>query len=106
MDGTANGLVTNHDRLGRFTRGNTVVVTARERKRSILERLRREYDPDNALSGVDTDRLALAAKHYAIAETTRDATLSVRSIGCAERLLAKIRKPAVKTPTLAELGLA
>jgi hypothetical protein len=73
---------------------------------AILGRLRAQYDPDNALSGVDADRLVLAAKHLAIAQTCSDATLSVRSINAAERLLANVRKPEVKVPTLAELGLA
>jgi hypothetical protein len=70
-----------------------------------LEALRREYDPDGRLSAVNVDRLLLAAKHFAIAQTTDDPTVSTRSVRVAEYLLSKIARPETPIPDLAELGL-
>jgi hypothetical protein len=62
-----------------------------------------EYDPEGALSAVDAGRIALAAKHLVIAETTKDPTICVRSTRTAEMLLSRIKPEEVLLPTLEEL---
>lgn len=105
MNGEPHGIATNHDRLGRFTRGNKARSAKLIRIMAKAEELRREYFPCGGESIMDGNRLRLAARHYVIAETARDPVVSQRSTRCAEYLLSKIKREEEPLPTLKELGL-
>ena len=59
---------------------------------SKIEALKRQYDPDRTLSGIDVDRICLAAKHLTIAHFMDDPTACVRSTRTAELLLSHVRR--------------
>jgi hypothetical protein len=106
MDGMANGAATDHDRLGRFRRGNNARSAKQLKIAAKVEMLRHEYFPCGGETIIDANRLHLAAKHFIIAETARDPTVCVRSTRTAEYLLAKIKPREEPVPTLEEMGLA
>jgi hypothetical protein len=103
MHGAANGRAADHDRLGRFTRGNNARAAKATKIVTKTEELRREFFPCGGESVMDANRLRLAAKHYVDAETCRDPIVAQRATRCAEYLLSKIKREEPPLPTLEEL---
>jgi hypothetical protein len=99
------GILTNHDRLGRFTRGNNARDAKLIRIAAKAEELRREYFPCGGETVMDANRLQLAARHYIVAETHRDPVVAQRSTRLAEYLLSKIKRVEEPLPSLSEMGL-
>jgi hypothetical protein len=105
MESAVTGIERRLANLQPYQAGENGIIRKRDRVAAIFAKLKAEFDPDDTLSGFDLDRLQLAAKHYEVAASTHDPDKSVRSAGCAERLLKKVKRPAAKRPTLKELGL-
>jgi hypothetical protein len=109
MHGESSGAIANHDRdhdrRGRFTRGNDARKAKQDRIATKFGELQREYFPNGGMGTMDGVRLGLAAKHFVDAETCRDAVVRQRATRCAEYLLSKIRRPEQPVPSAEELGL-
>jgi hypothetical protein len=100
--GEPHGVAADHDRLGRFTRGNNARVAKQRKIAAKFEALRHEYFPNGGENIMDSSRLVLAAKHFVTAETHRDTIIAQRSVRLAELLLSKIKRPAKPALSLAE----
>ena len=105
MHGEPHGVLTNHDRSGRFTRGNNARDAKLIRIAAKAEELQREFFPSGGETVMDANRLRLAARHFVTAETHRDPVVAQRATRIAEFLLSKIKRPEEPLPTLEELGL-
>jgi len=92
MQGDLQGGSVERDKLGRYKPGYSSRRVKLERIAAKLEELRREFFPAGGESAIDASRLRLAARHYIIAETARDPTVSVRSTRTAEYLLNKLSR--------------
>jgi hypothetical protein len=103
MQGRAQGILEERDRLGRYRRGYNPHVAKQIRVAAKVEELRHEYFPCGGESRMDASRLMLAAKHYVTAETCRDPVVSQRATRCAEYLLSKIKREEEPVPSLQEL---
>ena len=81
------------DERGRYKPGFNTRMTKRVRVAVRLEELRREFFPNGGESVMDSNRMALAARHYFTAETSQDAVVAQRATRCAEYLLSKLKPP-------------
>jgi len=91
--GESSGAVSQHDRLGRFTKGNNTRLAKRERVAAKFGELERIYFPNGDANVMDATRLRLAAQHLIDAERCGDAVTRQRATRCAELLLSKLTPP-------------
>jgi hypothetical protein len=109
MNGKSSGAIPNHDRdhdrNGRFTRGNIARTSREDRIAAKFAELCREYFPDGKMGTMAGVRLGLAAKHFVTAESCRDPYMAQRATRCAEYLLNKVRQPEKPVPSLEGLDL-
>jgi hypothetical protein len=103
MHGEPHGVLTNHDRAGRFTRGNNARDGKLIRIAAKAEELRREFFPSGGETTMDANRLQLAARHFVTAESHRDPVVAQRATRIAEFLLSKIKRHEAPLKTLKEL---
>jgi hypothetical protein len=103
MDGSAIGAVADHDKLGRFTTGNTEYRAKQKRLAERLAQLNADYDATPSQQQL----LAIAARHLDDAERARSALARTRASNAARRLLADIpRRPEKPLPATLEEYLA
>ena len=108
MHGENSGAMADHDRLGRFTRGNNARQARQDRIALKFAELVAEYFPNGGMGTMDGVRLSLVAKHLDDAATLRDPLLRQRATRCAEYLLRKLTPPptpAKPIPSLKDLGI-
>jgi hypothetical protein len=99
------GLVKRQANLTPFKPGENRHTRKAERIAAKLEELRREFFPAGGESAVDADRLRLAARHYFIAKTAKDAVVAQRSARLAEFLLSKLARPPMPHPSAVQAPL-
>jgi hypothetical protein len=100
-----------HPDTGKFLPGNNAHRAGAAAKAARLEakitELASEFEGAlSALSAADAGRLKLAAKHFLIAEDSRDPNECTRSTRTGELLLSKIKPREAPVLSLEELGLA
>jgi hypothetical protein len=90
MSGSAVGDVSEHDRLGRFTEGNSEYRAKQRRLAEIAQSLAAEFDPTPS----QVRLLAIIARHMDDAERSRSAERRVKASNAVRRLLKDLkRKP-------------
>jgi hypothetical protein len=98
MDGIASGAVSDHDRLGRFTAGNTEYTAKKRRIADRIAQLSLDYDASTPSLRM---LLSIAAHHLDEAERTRSPMTRTRAANAATRLLRQIpRRPPPAAPSL------
>jgi hypothetical protein len=88
MSGSAIGETSEHDRLGRFTAGNTEYRAKQQRLAEIVQSLAAEYDPTPS----QVRLLAIIARHMDDAERSRTAERRVKASNTVRRLLKDLRR--------------
>jgi len=90
MDGSATGKMSDHDRLGRFTNGNSEYRARQQRLAEIVQTLAAEFDPTPS----QVRLLPIIARHMDDAERARTAERRIRASNTVRRLMRDLkRKP-------------
>jgi len=88
MSGSAVGDVSEHDRLGRFTEGNTEYRAKQRRLAEIAQSLAAEYDATPS----QVRLMSIIARHMDDAERSRSAERRVKASNTVRRLLKELRR--------------
>jgi hypothetical protein len=89
MDGSAIGNTSEHDRLGRFTAGNSAYAARRQRIEAKAEELALEYDVTTPSAKA---LVRLAAQHLDTAAMARNNVMVARHTRLAMKVLASLKR--------------